>query len=83
MIKINNLKKCILKLQDITRSRFNEFSTYSDFEAVDKKSPLNNSEIKPQFEIKRSTSEDFDMENDPHDILFNILLVVNKYVCIY
>jgi len=56
LIKINNLKKCILKLQDITRSRFNEFSTYSDFEAVDKKSPLNNSEIKPQFEIKRSTS---------------------------
>jgi len=68
LIKINNLKRCILKLQDVTRSRFHEFSSQTDCDVVDKKSPLNNSEMKPQFEIKRSTSDDFDMQNDDdHD----------------
>jgi len=41
---------------------------------VDKKSPLDNNEIKSQFEIKRNPSEDFDMDNDPHDILLILFI---------
>jgi len=58
----------------MTRSRFNEFSSNTDFDVVDKKSPLNDDEIKPQFEIKRNRSDDFDIGNDDsHDILLKII----------
>eukprot|EP00833_Pecoramyces_ruminatium_P013323 jgi/Orpsp1_1/1187355/evm.model.d7180000057106.1 len=69
LIKINNLKRCIVKLQDMTKLRFREFSNNTDFIVIDKKSPLNNSEMKPQFELRRYSSEDL-KENDKYDILF-------------
>ncbi|ORX80135.1 hypothetical protein BCR32DRAFT_269023 [Anaeromyces robustus] len=66
LIKINNIKRCILKLQDMSKLRFEEFSKMTDYMVVNKKSPIDNSEIKPQFELPKSLSGD--KENDNNDI---------------
>jgi len=59
----------------MTKLRFREFSNNTSFSIVDKKSPLNNSEIKPQFELKRNSSENSE-KNDDHDILFHNYIII-------
>ncbi|ORX43353.1 hypothetical protein BCR36DRAFT_360975, partial [Piromyces finnis] len=72
LIKVNDVKRCILKLQELTKLRFEEFSKDTDFNIVDKKTPLNNSEIKPQFEVKRNSSENYKNAEDGHNFSLNI-----------
>jgi len=75
------LKRCLLKLQELTRLRFREFSANSDYNIIDKKSPLNNSEVKPQFELKRDSFEEYKNVGNKHDILDIYIFIINIYKC--